>query len=106
MSKDFPSFMCSQRTYATCVDYWSPKISDDWHDDTVRGRAYADEVIAFIREHRNPTILGHVIKAMIGKGGYTGVEVGFFHRLSDCLIDCVKDQLSSPAELLPYPADM
>lgn len=87
MKKVYPSFMCQRKHYARSVDFWSPKISDDWAEDTARGKAYADEAVACIRVNDNPSALGHVIKAMIGKGGYSGVETGFFHRLSEHLLN-------------------
>lgn len=86
MSIIYPSFMCARRNYARCVDFWSPKGTGDWEHDTRLGKRYADEMIHWIREHKNPTIFGHIVKSMIGKGGYSGVEVGFYHRISEHLL--------------------
>lgn len=85
-TKTFPTFMCDRRNYANCMDYWSPDITGDWVTDTAVGKEYADEAVRCIRNKQNPSALGHLIKAMIGKGGYTGVEVGFFHRMSEHLL--------------------
>ena len=55
LSKKYPSFMCQKRNYSRSVDFWSPKITDDWGEDTARGKAYADEAIACIVEHDKPS---------------------------------------------------
>lgn len=47
--------MCQKRNYSRSVDFWSPKITDDWGEDTARGKAYADEAIACIVEHDKPS---------------------------------------------------
>lgn len=91
------SFMNTSR-YARCVDHWSPEVTDDWGVDTAQGKVYADEAIAFIRVKQNPTVIGHVIKAMIGRGAWTGVEVGFFHRISEHLLIGVILDTAAPEE--------
>ena len=85
MSVDYPTYMQAHQ-YHHHVDYWSPEITGEWGTDTARGKDYADEAVACIRRHNNPTAFGHVIKAMIGKGSWSGVEVGFFHRFCEHLI--------------------
>lgn len=68
------------------VDFWCPTITGDWAEDNARGRAYADEAMGRLACHQNPTVLGHIIKSIIGKASWSGVEVGFFHRVSEYLI--------------------
>jgi hypothetical protein len=47
------------------------------------GRAFADETLAEIAKRGAPPLLGHVVKAMIAKGRFGGIEVGFFHRIAE-----------------------
>jgi len=84
------------RQIGVYANYWSPEISGDWREDTSRGKQYADETIACIRSHNNPTALAHVIKSMVGAGNWTGVEVGFFHRISEYLIASDRAALYRP----------
>ena len=82
-----PSYTQPASAYYRVADLWSPEITGNWRIDTSQGKVYADELVAQIRESNNPTILGHLIKSMIGKGSWSGVEVGFFHRCSEYLLD-------------------
>lgn len=81
-----PTYMQPVSAYNRVVDQWSPKITGNWATDTALGKIYADEAVAHILGQNNPTTLGHTIKAMIGKGSWSGVEVGFFHRFSEYLL--------------------
>lgn len=85
-TKTYPSFICTNGRYARGADYWLPEITGDWRTDNDRGKRYADEMVSCISMHQNPTSLGHMVKAMIGKGSWSGVEVGFFHRISEYII--------------------
>ena len=69
---------------------WQPRVTGDWSADTTTGRKMADQMIKEITESANPTLLGHLMKSMVGHGDWTGVEVGFFHRLSDHMISLNK----------------
>lgn len=82
--KKILSFMKLAPDYCT-VDLWCPLTSGNWEKDNITGRIYADELIQHIKANKNPTLLGHVVKAMGLKGRHAGVEVGFFHRLSEHL---------------------
>ena len=65
---------------------WSPEVSGVWANDNATGRNMAEGLLDQMRSGDNPALLGHVVKSMIASGGYTGVEVGFFQRLSESLI--------------------
>lgn len=67
------------------MNYQAPASSGDWAKDNAIGRDFADETVLAIAEKDAPFILGHTVKAMIKKGDYNGVEVGFFNRLSERL---------------------
>lgn len=58
---------------------WQPKVTGHWATDTKEGRQIADITVENIRVKNNPTLLGHLMKSMVGHGDWTGVEVGFFH---------------------------
>lgn len=68
------------------MDVWAPEVTGDWTIDCSRGKAYAEEAIEFMQRSNNPTCLGHIVKAMIGNGAYTGVEVGFMHRIGELVL--------------------
>lgn len=80
--KKILSFMKMAPDYCT-VDLWCPLISGHWEKDNITGRIYADELLRHMRATQSPMLLGHVVKAM--KGRHAGVEVGFFHRISEHL---------------------
>jgi hypothetical protein len=64
---------------------WNVAPTGDWSADNVAGAAHADDLIGLMSRTENPTILSHVVKA-IGGREWTGLEVGFFHRLATVAI--------------------
>ena len=60
-----------------------PFATGNWAADNALGRAFADEIVAFMRDHNCPNFLGATVKGMMESGAYGGVEVGFFHRLAE-----------------------
>ena len=81
-----PSFVNPISPYGQKLDYWSPAISLDWSEANAIGRLYGDEAVTWLRTTGNPILLGHILRAIVGKGGFDGVEVGFAHRLSEHII--------------------
>lgn len=74
------------------TDLWPHHASSgDWEQDTQAGKDHADKVVASMRAAGNPTALGHMMKAMVIKGGYYGFEVGFFHRISERLLEVTSE---------------
>lgn len=65
------------------LDIWFTLRSGDWAADNAKGREYANACIDYMRHNRAPGFLGHVVKAMIGKAQFGGVEVGFFAYIAD-----------------------
>jgi hypothetical protein len=53
-----------------------------WDEQNARGRLQAEELIKRIRKGEMPTLLGPAVKAMIERGVYGGIEVGFFHAIA------------------------
>jgi len=61
---------------------WAPDRTGNYADDCDRGRAYARELITYMRLRDAPMMLGYVSRA-IGAGEWSGVEVGFFQELAE-----------------------
>lgn len=53
-----------------------------WGEQNAEGRRQAAELIAKLQDGDRPFLLGDAIKAMIEKGTYGGVEVGFCQRIA------------------------
>ena len=60
-----------------------PKARGNWAADNALGRAYADELVSFMRKRDCPNLLGATVKRMIDQGSFGGVEVGFFQRIAE-----------------------
>jgi len=67
-------------------DLWTPVAVGNWKTDNETGVRHADDVIDRMQQQDHPFLLGHTVKAMIEKGVYGGVEVGFFNHLALRLI--------------------
>ena len=50
------------------------------------GRNKAEHLVAVIRVNRNPILLGFVVREMIRRGVYGTVEIAFFQRLAEILL--------------------
>lgn len=73
-------------TYSTegdITDIWTPESSGDWATDTAKGKAYAAEAVRHMFFHDMTPVLGFIIKAMIGRGQFGGVEAGFCQGIAD-----------------------
>ena len=57
--------------------HWAPDRSGDYPEQCMRGRAYADELVAHIQAENDPTMFGAVVRAIVAGRKYEGVEVGF-----------------------------
>lgn len=53
-----------------------------WDEENAIGRLQAKELIDRIKGEQSPILLGSTIKTMIERGGYGGIEVGFFHAIA------------------------
>lgn len=51
------------------------------------GHAYAEELILAMGHLNNPAMLSQVSRAVIGKGAFGAVEIGFSHRLAERLMN-------------------
>lgn len=65
------------------INLWNAKESGVYASDTKTGRDHADAFVDLTRRTPNPTLLGNIVKDMVGRGNYGPIEIGFFHRLSE-----------------------
>lgn len=65
-------------------DYWATaEESGRWEEDNRVGREYADGLVSVCQEGQLGMALGYVTQAVVRKGRYGGIEVGFFNRLGE-----------------------
>lgn len=57
--------------------------SGDYTADCKVGREVADDVLAHMRSKDFPSLLGNVVRQMIEHKRYSGIEVGFCHRIAE-----------------------
>ena len=63
---------------------WNVAPSGHYAQDCARGRAKAEELIAFVRDSKLPATLGYVVQSLMHSGReMSGIEIGFFHRISE-----------------------
>lgn len=69
------------------------------------GRDRAAELVEVMRRTATPALLGHTIEAIVRKGNFGGVEVGFFHALSVELLcrQPVREFVEVPRDFVPPP---
>lgn len=70
-------------SFATGEDYWTITDTGEWAADCTAGRAAAAELMRVMHFQDAPMLLGHVIKAMMARGRWSGVEVGFAHAIAE-----------------------
>jgi len=63
-------------------DFWVVEPTGNWSDDTRTGRRYADEFVVFAQQEDAASVLGSVVRSMIGHGRYGGVEAGFMTAIA------------------------
>jgi hypothetical protein len=66
----------------TISSMWHVEPTEEWASDCATGNLYADKLVEFMRASGDRGILEDVCLAMKGK---TGIEVGFYCRLSEHL---------------------
>ena len=65
---------------------WRPTCAGGtWGEQNIVGRQCADEMMAYIKKHSCPELLGNIVHSMIERGEYGGIEVGFFLRIANGL---------------------
>lgn len=64
-------------------DYWPLPETGDWSADCATGRAAAADLCRVMYFQDATPLLGFVVKAMIEKGRFGGVEVGFCQVIAE-----------------------
>ncbi len=62
---------------------WSPpSVEGDWAAQCEVGRDLGQQAVDYIRQSDDAAILPSVVRAMVERGSFDGVEVGFFAAIS------------------------
>ncbi len=65
------------------INLWSPaEVAGEWDEQCRVGRGYGREAADYIRESGDAAMLPAVVRAIVERGSFGGVEVGFFAKLS------------------------
>ena len=70
--------------------FWNvTSTGGDWAEDCHHGSQLAEEFLRYLNDDARGSlsILGWIVRDIIGKGSFKGVEVGFFNRISRACID-------------------
>jgi len=63
-------------------DFWCIPATGNYERDCAEGERLASEYVLRMQMHPRPGMLGWIVRDMIAKGRFSGVEVGFFQGLS------------------------
>lgn len=66
-------------------DFWSVERTGDYAMDYERGVEMARQALPAMRHGAGRNLLGWIVKDMVEKGEFTGVEVGFLGTISATL---------------------
>jgi len=66
--------------------FWAVTPTDDYAADNATGRAYADALIAYMKETGAVNLLGSIVRSMMESRTYGGIEVGFMHRIAETVV--------------------
>lgn len=73
--------------FADGQDYWPLAESGDWSADNRTGRQAAADLLRVMTFQDAPPLLGFVVKAVMAKGRFGGVEVGFCQAIAEAAVD-------------------
>jgi hypothetical protein len=77
-----PAFTC----LGDRIDLWPDSPGLTYAEQNAEGHERAEQLLQLMRRTDGPAILGHVVEAIMERGNYSGVEVGFFHVLAITLM--------------------
>jgi hypothetical protein len=63
------------------IDYWHGDDRADWSDGCSEGRRRASDLMNFMSNEGDPSLLGRVGNAIVRSGRYGSIETGFFHQI-------------------------
>jgi hypothetical protein len=64
------------------LSYWNTRPNGDYADECLLGEAYAREVVQYMAEDNDPTLLGLIVSEMNKQMNHSGIEVGFMHAIA------------------------
>lgn len=73
-------------SFASKPNFWAIVPTGDYSADCEAGTAAAIELQGFMRDHAAPFVLGHVLRSMVEKGDWSGVEVGFAQAMAQAAV--------------------
>ena len=65
------------------TDYWSPVTAGDWSVDNAMGKEYGAEAVRRMAFDDATPTLGFIVKAMMVRGQFGGVEAGFCQKVAE-----------------------
>ncbi|QTG12369.1 hypothetical protein G6M86_03535 [Agrobacterium tumefaciens] len=69
------------------IDYWhDDDTKGEWGEGCAEGRKRAGDLVGFMQNQNDPSLLNRVGKAIVGSGKYGAVETGFFQEIGNNLI--------------------
>lgn len=72
-------------TFVRGQDYWPIPETGDWSADCAVGRAAAADACRVMHFHGVTPVLGFVVKAMVERGRFGGVETGFCQGIAEAM---------------------
>lgn len=85
--------------FASAGDLWPDVPTTSYSEANRIGRDRAEDVLEVMRRRDAPSLLGHVVEAMIDSGNFDGVAIGFCHTLSVTLMQPpIREFVQVPAE--------
>lgn len=93
------------------VDLWPEfRTTGSYADDNAVGRERAEEVVAYMRDNGAPMVVGHIVQAIVARGIYGGLEVGFFGHFGVVICTAPAEAANEPMigakpASAPAPAD-
>ena len=73
--------------YGTVIDYWVPVRTGDWARDNALGRSYARHEIQAMQKSGSTIRLVAIMRAIVSKGHYDGVEAGFVQEVASRVLE-------------------
>lgn len=73
-------------SFASKPDMWAIVPTGDYSADCEAGTAAAIELQDFMLAGDAPFMLGHVLRSMVEKGRWSGVEVGFAQTMAQAAL--------------------
>ncbi len=83
-------------------DFWSVEETGDFVADCNEGVRLAEEFLRELNAKNSMAKLGWIVRDMIAKGRFSGLEVGFFSRISWACVDDPFLRLTADHSVPPF----